>query len=304
MKFLNAVSFLTIIKISERYYLDQKEYPKVLAYFPLVGVLIGLINSAVFFAFNLVFPLVLTFILIAGFEVIITGGIHIDGAADTFDGVFSGEKDKEKITKIMKKGDIGVFGALAIIFSIGLKIAFFYFIARQLNVSSLLRFSPGSPWALSGFSVSRLNDLLPGFFVLLTILIFVPVFGRLSMIYLFSRYQPASGIKSLTNAFKDKSNRDIFIFSTVFFSIIFIAASVFSRISFIDSAPDIKLEYLALVYAIQAFLIIIFTLFFSVGLGHFFTKRTGGLSGDVIGAVCVLTEIFFLVLTYLSVVLT
>jgi len=34
-------------------------------------------------------------------------------------------------------------------------------------------------------------------------------------------------------------------------------------------------------------------------MGRFFTKRIGGLSGDIIGAVCVLSEIFFLLLYYI-----
>jgi cobalamin synthase len=35
--------------------------------------------------------------------------------------------------------------------------------------------------------------------------------------------------------------------------------------------------------------------------GKFFTRRIGGISGDIIGGVCVLTEIMFLILNYLSI---
>ena len=168
----------------------------------------------------------LTIIIMVGFEVVITGGIHIDGIADTFDGVFSGEKDSRKIQQIMKKGDVGVFGVLAIVFSVFLKVAFFYFIAKQLNVFRLLIFGTWDSPALSAGLITDMKSFLPGFLVFLTIMIFTPVYGRLSMLYLFSRYEPAAGTKSLTSAFKDKTNRDVFILSTVYISIIFIARKI------------------------------------------------------------------------------
>ena len=48
-------------------------------------------------------PIFLSILIIAGFEIVLTGGIHIDGVADVFDGIFSGEKDKNRIMEIMKK---------------------------------------------------------------------------------------------------------------------------------------------------------------------------------------------------------
>jgi cobalamin synthase len=300
MKFLNAIGFLTIIRIPQRFYIKHKEYPKVLVYFPVVGLLIGILNSVVFFSFNFIFPVILTIIIMVGFEIVITGGIHIDGIADTVDGIFSGEKDRKKIFEIMKKGDVGVFGVLAITFSVGLKLAFFYFIAAQLNISRLLDFNSGDISSVSKDLILKMNEFFPGFLILLVIIIFMPVYGRLSMLYLFSRYEPAGNSKSLSFAFKDKSNRDVFVLSTVYLSIIFIAAGVLSRLVLMQSSFDLELEALASVYAIQNALIVILTMLVAAGAGRFFAKRTGGLSGDLIGAVCILAETTFLFLNYIS----
>jgi adenosylcobinamide-GDP ribazoletransferase len=302
MKFLNAIGFLTIIKIPEKFYNKQQEYPKVLVYFPVTGFLIGLLSSIVFFSFNFIFPLILTIIIMVFFEIVITGGIHIDGIADTADGIFSGEKDRKKIFEIMKKGDVGVFGVLAIIFSVGFKIAFFYIIAAQLNIFRILDLTAGDLSAVSAGLTTNMKEFLPGFLIFLTIIIFTPVYGRLSMLFLFSRYEPAGKNRSLTDAFKDKSNRDIFILSTVYLSIIFIAASVITRLVFMHSTFNLSLEAIAFIYAIQSVLIIVLTMLIAAGAGRFVTKRTGGLSGDIIGAVCILAEISFLFLNYVSLI--
>ena len=68
---------------------------------------------------------------------------------------------------------------------------------------------------------------------------------------------------------------------------------------FLYSRFNIRLEMLAAIFALKSFAAIVFTFLFSAGMGRFFTKRIGGLSGDIIGAVCVLTEIFFLLLYYI-----
>ncbi len=64
-------------------------------------------------------------------QVIITGGLHIDGLSDTFDGIYSGRK-KLKILEIMKDPNVGTFGVLSIIFTMGLKFILLYKITDQV----------------------------------------------------------------------------------------------------------------------------------------------------------------------------
>jgi adenosylcobinamide-GDP ribazoletransferase len=54
------------------------------------------------------------------FSVFITGALHIDGLADTFDG-FGGGKTAEKTLEIMKDPRQGTFGVAAIVFDLLLK---------------------------------------------------------------------------------------------------------------------------------------------------------------------------------------
>ena len=335
MKFLNAIGFLTIIKIPQRFYLKQPEYPEILVYFPVAGLLIGIFSAIIFTALNFFMPLFLSILIIAGFEIVITGGIHIDGLADVFDGVFSGEKDKSRIMEIMKKGDIGVFGGLALLFSTALKISMLFFIAKAVNLASFLSFD-----LMSAPPVLNLDFQLSGFLVFILAVVFMPVFGRLSMLYLFSRHKPAVAGKSLSGVFIDKSNADVFWLSTVYMGLLFTGVYVFTQTGFfnqvvlaagaIQAGPAVKdavaaigaaaasgtdfnqlsslflysrfnvsLEILAAVFALKSLAAIVFTFLFSAGIGRFFTRRIGGLSGDIIGAVCVLTEIFFILIYYI-----
>jgi adenosylcobinamide-GDP ribazoletransferase len=56
------------------------------------------------------------------FLAVISGALHLDGLADTADGVFS-HRPREQILQIMKDSRIGVMGVLTLLFCILLKLA-------------------------------------------------------------------------------------------------------------------------------------------------------------------------------------
>jgi adenosylcobinamide-GDP ribazoletransferase len=147
-RFINAIGFLTILKTPQPFTREERYISGSMIYFPLVGLIIGLFISVFFFVMNLFLPLILTVIFTVIFEVIITGAAHIDGLADMFDGVFSGRKKKEEILAIMKKSDVGMFGILAIVFTVILKIALLYFFAKNVMPARI-----PSPGDLTSFYV-------------------------------------------------------------------------------------------------------------------------------------------------------
>jgi adenosylcobinamide-GDP ribazoletransferase len=108
--FLNAIGFLTIFKINSKFFLKKEQFWKISYYFPFIGIVIGLIMIVFYYAISFILPVFICIILTLGLEVLITGAMHLDGFSDTIDGIFCGEKDKNKIFKVMKKSDIGVFG--------------------------------------------------------------------------------------------------------------------------------------------------------------------------------------------------
>lgn len=123
-RFILILQFLTRIPINIDLGFDE-EFHKTIAYFPLVGFILGVIIFLVGKVSILVFDPFLNAIIITLIHVILTGGIHIDGLGDTFDALYS-YRDKEKMLEIMKDSRLGTNSLLAILFLILLKIGFIY----------------------------------------------------------------------------------------------------------------------------------------------------------------------------------
>ncbi len=116
-----AWQFLTILPWRKR---DQETDPRLLgrsmAFYPLIGLLLGLILWGVHWACSLVFPRAICDGLVIMLLAILTGGLHLDGLADTCDGLASGKSPEERL-KIMKDHRAGTFGVVGLILILGMK---------------------------------------------------------------------------------------------------------------------------------------------------------------------------------------
>ena len=106
--------------------------------FPLVGAGVGAIAAITFFVAGLLglgdAPAALLAVL-AG--ILVTGGLHEDGIADTADG-FGGGSDRAAKLAIMRDSRQGSHGILALIFSIGLRAAALATIGDPYGPAALL----------------------------------------------------------------------------------------------------------------------------------------------------------------------
>lgn len=84
---------------------------------------------SVLICYNLLAPLLGSLIVIFIF-ICITAGLHLDGFADTIDGLYGG-KDKEEILAIMRDNHIGSMGVIGIIFIILFKVVFLSEVWRE-----------------------------------------------------------------------------------------------------------------------------------------------------------------------------
>lgn len=115
------IQFFTRIPIPYDTGSTEADFAKGPAWFPTVGWIIGGILAAA--AYGLVMyrvdPL-LTALLLVILEVLVTGGLHLDGLADSFDGLYS-NRDRGRILEIMKDSRIGTNGVLALMGALSLK---------------------------------------------------------------------------------------------------------------------------------------------------------------------------------------
>ncbi len=119
MKFLSAIGFLTIIPVPRRAISDDGR-PGL--YFPLAGLVIGCLLYGMDHLLSLTPYLEVRIVGDILFLAVISGALHLDGLADTADGLFS-HRPREQKLEIMKDPRTGVMGVLALLFCILLKMA-------------------------------------------------------------------------------------------------------------------------------------------------------------------------------------
>jgi len=145
--FLLAIQFLTIIPIRINK-VSHKNIVNSVILFPVIGLLIGLLLAIIAEALSsLGFAGLYVNTIIIVILAALTGGIHLDGLADTADAFLSGKTREEKL-KIMRDPHIGTMGALSIVCIILLKIALLSSIAANIKTPALILSCVISRWVM------------------------------------------------------------------------------------------------------------------------------------------------------------
>lgn len=119
---LDSLSFLTILPFPCPLAGDQAQdrMVKGLAWFPLVGALIGAAGGGIaWLAWRGFGQAIGAWVALAAMA-LLTGGLHLDGFADTMDGL-GAWKDREKRLEVMRDSRIGATGAAGLVFLLGLQ---------------------------------------------------------------------------------------------------------------------------------------------------------------------------------------
>ncbi len=126
--FLSALGFLTVCPVPASIHTDDRARRWSAACFPLVGIALGLASLALWAALRGAEPLVRA-VALALLPVLLTRALHLDGLADTLDGLgrFGSATAKRAA---MRDPRLGAFGVLALVFDI---------LARVVAVAALAR---------------------------------------------------------------------------------------------------------------------------------------------------------------------
>lgn len=255
--FIIALTFLTRLKIGSKQQVLTEDFSKSVYYFPLIGLLIGIILSltAVFGRAILEPQTVAGIILIL--EVVLTGGIHLDGLCDTCDGVFAG-KERGKILEIMKDSHVGAMGVISLFAVLLLK---WLFLAEVLA------------WSTQFFSVQSY------------VLILMPLLGRWAMTCVVFLY-PSAREEGLGKLFKKNLNTPgLSLISIYCLDIILILYILFAHFS----AQILPIKELLLIS-----MVLIATFCTVFGIAKRLNQLLGGHTGDTYGAINECTELAFL----------
>ena len=109
------------------------------AFYPAIGLMIGLVLVGVEEGSSRVFSEPLTAAFLVAVMIVVTRGLHLDGLMDVFDGVFGGFTPERRL-EIMRDSRVGAFGVIGAIAVLLLKYG--------ALVSLLMLPQPGKEWAL------------------------------------------------------------------------------------------------------------------------------------------------------------
>lgn len=111
--FLLALGFFTRIPVPDFADFQENDLNHSAKYFPLVGIIIGLVGALSFFVGSLIFPQNIAVLISMVATVYLTGAFHEDGLADSADG-FGGGWQREQILTIMQDSRLGTYGAVVL----------------------------------------------------------------------------------------------------------------------------------------------------------------------------------------------
>lgn len=114
--FWGMLAFISRLPVPSRWSqgLDFEQYSRGIVMFPFIGLILGGVSGLIFILLQpwCGIPLAALFCILA--LALLTGGFHLDGLADTCDGIFSARR-RERMLEIMRDSRLGTHGGLALI---------------------------------------------------------------------------------------------------------------------------------------------------------------------------------------------
>ncbi|MBC7755754.1 MAG: adenosylcobinamide-GDP ribazoletransferase [Bdellovibrio sp.] len=111
--FLLAVGFFTRIPMPNFKDFQETDLNYASKYFPLVGIIIGLLAALSFYIATLLFTQAIAVLISMAVTIYATGAFHEDGLADSADGLGGGWQ-REQVLTIMQDSRLGTYGAVAL----------------------------------------------------------------------------------------------------------------------------------------------------------------------------------------------
>ncbi len=180
MSFLAALQFLTSLPVAIKRELAPAQLGRATAWFPPVGLLIGGMLALLDWLLSFMLPPAVVNALLIVALVMLTGALHLDGLADTCDGL-AGHRPVEERWRIMRDSRTGAFGVVGIVLVL---------LVKYLSLNNI-------PVAL-----------------MLPTLVFLPVVSRWAMVYAIFAF-PYARPEGLGKAYKDATRWPQFTAATI-----------------------------------------------------------------------------------------
>lgn len=108
-----AIGFLTLLPVTPSSKFKEEKFARCIKFFTLIGIIFGLVNVFCLYLHQLHESKLLTALLIILGNTFLSGGLHLDGLMDSFDGVAASKKTRKETLTVMKDSRVGAFGSMA-----------------------------------------------------------------------------------------------------------------------------------------------------------------------------------------------
>lgn len=130
--FLATLQFLTRLPVpanaSAR--MSVEDYPRGVYWFPVIGLIVGMCCTVIYMLTASALGPLMAAMLAVTTNVLVTGAFHLNGLADSCDGLFS-RAGRARALEIMRDSRIGTYGAAAVILTLLIRVGAVY----QMSVS-------------------------------------------------------------------------------------------------------------------------------------------------------------------------
>lgn len=138
-----AVQYFTRLPTPALQQFDAGWLAQSVRYFPVAGLIVGLIGAGVLWLCAQVLPMPVTALLALAATIAVTGAFHEDGLADTFDAL-GGHVSRERALEIMRDSRIGTYGAAALGISLLLRWQLLCLLPLPLALATLVCAHPAA----------------------------------------------------------------------------------------------------------------------------------------------------------------
>lgn len=132
-----ALNFLTIAPLGVKEKATKEELSYSIPFYPIAGLLIGGILYVFYLFIDRIFPQFVSDALVLFLWITITGALHLDGLADTVDGLYAG-RTRDEILRIMRDPHTGAIGTTGVLLCLILKFAGIHSLPQEIKPGSLL----------------------------------------------------------------------------------------------------------------------------------------------------------------------
>ena len=148
MKYLlTAFDLLTTLPLPASKNWQAGDSGRSAVWYSLVGLCIGALVAGAFALFQIYFSHILSAALALAFWVLLTGGLHLDGLADCFDGMFHASNPERRL-QIMKDPHTGAFGVIGLILVLLIKFSALTSISPTRAIGAILLSASFARWCV------------------------------------------------------------------------------------------------------------------------------------------------------------